>query len=174
MASEVTMSNTGKLKTYRSYRAKSKSPPKVKPRIDPFILIRKGEIDEIRSKIEGKEIDLQVTRWSGFTLLHRAAEIGHTELCEYLISSGIPVNTSSARGWLTPLHIALANGYLETAQRLVDLGANPWKKNKYNEDPFDYGSKRGFVKLCDEFRTKMQSIELKKQVEKHFAQSSTS
>ena len=159
----------------KSYRAKSKSrsPPKERPKVDPFMLIRRGDMAEIKEKIENKEVNLNATRWSGFTLLHRAAEIGHTELCDFLINAGIPPDIRSARGWLTPLHVALGNGYLETAELLIDRGANPWKKNKYREDPFDYGCKRGFVKICDEFKAKFIAIQLKENVQRMISQPGT-
>lgn len=145
-------------------KSKSRSPPKQRPVLDPFLLIRKGDTSEIQQHLQAGNISLHVTRWSGFTLLHRAAEIGHTELCLLLINAGIPVNVRTARGWHTPLHIALGNGFLETAQALVDSGAEIWKKNKYGEDAFEFGAKRGFVKICEEFKAKFIGLELKENV----------
>lgn len=126
-----------------------------KDQIDPFFFIRKGDMNQIKEQLEKTTININVTRWSGFTLLHRAAEIGHNELCEYLIERGISPNTRCARGWYTPVHIALANGHIDTAEILISKGGNPWLKSKYKEDAFQYGNKRGFVKIVDEFRMKV-------------------
>lgn len=128
---------------------------------DPFMVIRNGNLDHARELISSGLINVRQTRWSGFTLLHRAAEIGHTALCELLIDAGIDVNTRSARGWLSPLHVALGNGYTETAERLIARGASPWLRNKAKQDPFEYGAQKGFKKICDEFRLKVlkQSME---------------
>jgi ankyrin repeat protein len=162
----------------RKLQSPSKSTDKIKKKgnslVDPFMIIREGDIDEIKSKIESGEVSLYQTRWSGFTLLHRAAEIGHTELCEYLINAGIPADTPSTRGWHTPLHIAMGNGYLETAQLIIDKGCSPWKRNKYQEDPFEYGTKRGFVQLCTEYKAKLLGMEMQKSIERHFGSSAVS
>lgn len=152
----------------------SQSPSKDRVKIDPFLLIRKGDMREIQQRIESGEISLQVTRWSGFTLLHRAAEIGHSDLCRYLVEAGIVVDVRSAHGWYTPLHIALGNGFLETAQLLVDMGADPWKKSKYGEDPFTFGAKRGFTKMCDEFKAKFIGQQLRANVQRMISQPGTS
>lgn len=156
-------------------RAKSKSPERKKEAIiDPFMLIRNGDLQELKSKLELGQISLHQTRWSGFTLLHRASEIGHTELCDFLIQAGISVNVVSARGWQTPLHLAVGNGYMDTANLLISKGALPWKRNKYNQDPFEYGSRRGFTKLSEELKNKMIKIETQRSIERHMNLASTS
>jgi ankyrin repeat protein len=135
---------------------------------DPFLKIRKGNVEEIRNLLQAGSINANASRWSGFTLLHRAAEIGHTELCLLLIQEGqVDVNVRSTRGWYTPLHIALANGYIETGYALIKHGANPWMQSKYNENPFDYGGKRGFRQLCEEFRDKIRREELRNRIQRH-------
>lgn len=134
---------------------------------DPFMIIRRGDIDEIRKMLESGKVNLHQTRWTGFTFLHRAAEIGHSELCLLLIDLGIPVNVRSTRGWYTPLHIALGNGYLDTAMKLIEQGGNPWTKSKYNEDAFEFGIKRGFQKITEEFRLKIIKMDMKKVLGRH-------
>ena len=77
-------------------------------------------------------------RWSGITLIHPAAENGHTDLCEILIKYGADLNCRSTFGWLTPLHLSLGNGYEDTALLLAENNADIWWKNKIGEDASTY------------------------------------
>jgi ankyrin repeat protein len=130
---------------------------------DPFLLLRYGQLDQLKELISANKVSIQQTRWSGFTLLHRAAEIGcDADILSFLVKCGISVNVRSAKGWYTPLHIALGNGYLETATALVELGADPWTKNKDDENSFDFGVKRGFRTQSEEFRTIVTKKEINK------------
>ncbi len=88
-------------------------------------------------------------------------------MCEVLLDNGADINLRSIRGWYTPLHIALANGYTDTAFFLIERGAHAWTKSKYGEDPFDYGIKRGFKKLVEEFRSKITKIEMVNNLRRH-------
>lgn len=134
---------------------------------DPFMIVRRGNLQEIREMFASGKVNIQQTRWSGFTFLHRAAEIGHTELCLMLIECGINVNARSTRGWYTPLHIAVGNGFLDTAMALIENGGNPWLKSKYKEDAFEFGIKCGFQKITEEFRLKIVKIDMKKALNRH-------
>ena len=136
---------------------------------DPFIAIRSGNIEHMQELIRSGSIDIKHTRWSGFTLLHRAAEIGHSDLCELLVDAGLDINTRTARGWFTPLHIALGNGYTDLAERLIHRGANPWLHNKQRQDPFEYGARKGYKKLCEEFRVKVVKAFMEKDLQRHMA-----
>lgn len=133
-----------------------------------FRLVRQGDVSKLQEILESSEgLNVNSTRWSGFTLLHRAAGLGMTDICIILVRNGADVKLRSTRGWHTPLHLALANGYVETAMVLVELGANPWTKNKNKEDPFEYGGKRGFRKISEEFRLKIMKLEMNKNLKRH-------
>lgn len=133
-----------------------------------FRLVRDGNVKQLQELLQNNEdININCTRWSGFSLLHRAAGLGMSEICELLILHGADVKMRSTRGWYTPLHIALANGYVDTAMVLVEHGANPWSKSKYKEDPFEYGGKRGFRRISEEFRIKVMKLEMNKNLQRH-------
>lgn len=134
---------------------------------DPFLLIRQGKNHELEVILKDPSFNKNQTRWSGFSLLHRAAEVGNTQACEILLNAGASINMRSAKGWYTPLHVALANGYTETAEFLIDHGADPWMKSKYGEDPFLLGNKRGFRSVCDEFRIMISKKEMKRAVKRN-------
>jgi len=82
-----------------------------------FIFVREGKIDKVLEYLEEEGKSASKARWSGWTLLHRAAERGHTQLCEILLDAGAKVNARTAMGWYTPLHVCLANGMCYCAYR---------------------------------------------------------
>ena len=137
---------------------------------ETFRIIRTGNVIDLQEHFQntsdiGKLV--KSTRWSGFTILHRAAGLGVTDICEVILNHGADVNTRSVRGWYTSLHIALANGYIDTGSLLIERGANPWTKSKYGEDAFDYGIKRGFKRVVEEFRSKIMKIEMTNNLKRH-------
>ncbi len=92
--------------------------------IDPFKAVRIGDANLLRKLLVENE-SLTKARWSGWSLLHRAAETGQTAICELLIVEfGADINARSVRGWHTPLHLSLANGHRETALLLVSVQYN--------------------------------------------------
>ena len=69
--------------------------------------------------IHSPRLSLAYLRWTGWTLLHRAAETGQSDICRLLLQRGADVNARTTRGWHTPLHLSLSSGYLETSLLLV-------------------------------------------------------
>lgn len=58
------------------------------------------------------------------TLLHLAAESGHIDICELLVTMGIALDTpATSSGDTTPLSGAARNGHLEACKWLLDAGA---------------------------------------------------
>jgi len=134
--------------------------------MDPFIIIARGdvvEVNEMLRSLSKPEVN-QVRSFSGFSMLHRAAQLGNTDVCELLIVHGAEINARSTRGWLTPLHLALGNGYIETAMLLLDKYAKPWLKNKSKEDAFTYGAKRGYITACTDLKDRVIKAELTKKL----------
>lgn len=132
-----------------------------------FIICETGDIDRLEQILSEEQVDLNHTRWCGSTLLHKAATYGQTDVCEILINHGADINFRTSLGWYTPLHMALANGYTETALVLVLRGANIRLKSKYNEDPFDYGISRGFLKITEELKTRVIKIKMKESLQRN-------
>ena len=91
------------------------------------------------------------TRWSGWTMLHRAAEEGQTDICQLLIESGAKINARTTWGWHTPLHLALSNGWKETALLLHEYGCDVNCRNKELKDPMQYGKDKGHKQVTEEF-----------------------
>ena len=101
--SEVGETRSG---SYRSKLALYKTIPTIKG--DPFKAIKDGDIPLLANIMRQPSFNINITRYpSGWTLLHRAAEIGQTDICEILIEHGAKVNQRTTWGWFTPL--ALGN-----------------------------------------------------------------
>jgi hypothetical protein len=128
---------------------------------DPFKVVSDGNLAVLRSMLNDTENPLNVnkSRWSGFSLLHRAASQGHTDICQVLIEAGANINQRSVWGWYTPLHLALANGWVDTAEFFVLAGADLRALSKSKEDACDYAIKRGYKQLGLEFRGTMLKLE---------------
>lgn len=127
---------------------------------DPFQCVALGNLNILERMIVDEDLNVNLARWSGFTLLHRAATEGQTDICDLLITHGARVNQRSVWGWYTPLHLALANGYEDTAKYLIEKGANVRAKSKYHEDCCDYAIKRGYKELAAQFRLRMARLEM--------------
>jgi len=103
--SEVSEARSG---LYRSKLALYKTIPTIKG--DPFKAIKDGDIPLLANIMRQPSFNINITRYpSGWTLLHRAAEIGQTDICEILIEHGAKINQRTTWGWFTPL--ALGNSF---------------------------------------------------------------
>lgn len=143
------------------YDTKKAGPSVIKVIHEPFKVVSDGNVDLLIRLLNDEENPLQVnmSRWSGFSLLHRAASLGHTDICQVLLEAGARMNERSVWGWHTALHLAVANGWEECAKFLVTEGANIHAVNKEGLDCCDYAEKRGYRDLAREFRPAMQRLE---------------
>ena len=143
------------------YDLSKAKPSVIKVVHEPFKVVADGNVNLLIRMLNDEENPLRVNtaRWSGFTLLHRAASQGYTEICEVLLEAGAKLNERSIWGWHTPLHLALANGWEECAKFLVTAGANIHSLNKDGLDCCDYAEKRGYRHLASEFRPQMIRLE---------------
>ena len=80
-----------------------------------------GDLDRIISMIEDG-VPTDVTDNAGSTLLHYAAQGGHTNVIQELVEKGCNLNAVNTYG-CTPLHIAAAHGRLEAVTLLLGLNA---------------------------------------------------
>ena len=124
-----------------------------------FYNIRLGKTKKVIKYLEEEEENPNKIRWSGWSLLHRAAEQGQTETCEALLVGGANVNSRTTMGWFTPLHCALGNGWIDTAEFLVECGASLYTLSKEKLNPVNYGIKRGYKELNLQFQDRMVRLE---------------
>jgi ankyrin repeat protein len=110
--------------------------------------------------MEQEDFRINSTRWSGWALLHRAAELGNIEICKILLDAGADINIRSTWGWHTPLHLALGNGWLECALFLWQNGASIKIQNKSKLVPVSYGLQRGYGIANREFSAEVLRQEI--------------
>ncbi|KAF4525210.1 hypothetical protein B566_EDAN008317 [Ephemera danica] len=78
------------------------------------------------------DLSSQVDKW-GLTCLHKAAQLGHTQLVQYLVQAGLQVNAQTPSEGYTALHYAVAEKQSDTVLKLLQLGADLILCNKYNQ-----------------------------------------
>lgn len=78
------------------------------------------------------------------------------------------MNLKTTWGWHTPVHLALGNGWKETAAYLVEAGANGYSRNKDKQTPSEYANIRGFRDLSRDFAQIIEAIkEAKRAAQDH-------
>ena len=96
---------------------------------DGFLAVRNGNLPLLKHLIAEKKTSLTHTRWSGMTLLHRAADVAQVEIIKYLMEIGADASAKTFRGGDTPLHLAVSAGHEKAAMALLEGGA-PWVPSK--------------------------------------------
>lgn len=124
------------------------------------IAIRDSDIPKLKKVMESEDFNINSTRWSGWSLLHRAAELGNIEICQILLDAGADINIRSTWGWHTPLHLALGNGWLQCALFLWEHGASLKIQNKSKLLPIAYGIQRGHMLSSREFSAEILRQEI--------------
>ncbi len=146
---------------HERYDTKRAGPSVIKVIHEPFKVVSDGNVDQLLRMLNDEENPLQVnmSRWSGFSLLHRAASLGQTDICEVLLQAGARINERSIWGWHSALHLAVGNGWEDCGKFLVTAGANVHGVNKDGLDCCDYAEKKGYRDLAREFRPAMMRLE---------------
>jgi ankyrin repeat protein len=84
--------------------------------------------DDVKRMLKGKEALNCIDSGNGNAPIHIAAQNGHLDIVQHLISGGALLNVQNAKG-NTAIHMAIGYDYYECAQALVDAGADPSIKN---------------------------------------------
>jgi len=111
---------------------------------DLHLAARLGNVNRVRQLIEWEGENVNKTKWSGVTALHRAAAEGHSDVIEYLIKkAGADPNAKTTFGWHTPMHFAARNGKEDACIALIENGANWQVFNKDRETPQNWARAGG-------------------------------
>lgn len=102
-----------------------------------------GLLDNLRElQRNGFLLSVVDERYHDFTALHYAAQFGHKDVMEFLISHDVDKDQKDTMG-LTPLHIAAYYGMLEAVKLLLRRGANPNLQDKAGSTPLHLSARKG-------------------------------
>ena len=99
--------------------------------------------DEAFAALENHNVDMSVRNAYGETLAHRAILARNGKVLRQLISDGIIDVDCQSANEETLLHYSAGAYKVEMTEFLLDMGANPCRRNKYNETPWDHAGRRG-------------------------------
>lgn len=139
----------GQLARWRERHGSIRMIPKAeKTGMDCFYAARCGNVELVEKLVKRGECTVTTTRWSGVTLLHRAAGEGQAEVISLLISLGANPAAKTHRGQDTPLHLAMGAGHELAAEALL-RGGSPWHtENKAGHTPMRHAVNLGFALMA--------------------------
>ncbi|XP_008271084.3 26S proteasome non-ATPase regulatory subunit 10 isoform X2 [Oryctolagus cuniculus] len=100
-----------------------------------------GKLEELRESILADKSLATRTDQDSRTALHWACSAGHTEIVEFLLQLGVPVNDKDDAGW-SPLHIAASAGRDEIVKALLGKGAQVNAVNQNGCTPLHYAASK--------------------------------
>ena len=96
--------------------------------------------------------DIKRANYNGGTCLINSVQ--SVQLCTYLISKGADVNARDIQD-KTALHYAIQEHRLETAQLLLEYGADPFAKSRYGDDALQTACLKGAHQIFDFLKNKI-------------------
>lgn len=102
--------------------------------------IGNGQMDLVEASLQSGGLRLdEVTSRQGTLPLHLAARRGKTPMALLLIRHGAPINRLGPEG-LSPLLLAIGQRHLDTAQALLEAGADPRLTDGANSFPLHFAA----------------------------------
>jgi len=99
-----------------------------------------GDLEKAQQLLRADPKLIFAKDWENLTPLHLAVLHGHTNLVEFLLKQGAPVNAKTKAG-ITPLHFAAQTGNEENAKILIEHGANVLAIDNKGWRPIDRAQK---------------------------------
>uniref|UniRef100_A0A8D8JRE1 Protein fem-1 homolog C n=1 Tax=Culex pipiens TaxID=7175 RepID=A0A8D8JRE1_CULPI len=96
--------------------------------------------------------DIRKPNYNGGTCLINSVQ--SVQLCSYLISKGADVNARDIQD-KTALHYAIQEHRLETAQLLLEHGADPFAKSRYGDDALQTACLKGAHQIFDYLKNRI-------------------
>ncbi|CAD8138361.1 unnamed protein product [Paramecium octaurelia] len=102
------------------------------------MMIEHNLVDELKEFLrQHPNFSLNQRNIAGKPFIMLAAQSGNAELVQYMMSLNVLVNIKDLDG-NTALHYAVALGYYHVADILLQNGANPYIKNRCNQNPWNW------------------------------------
>ena len=111
-------------------------------------------------------VDVNIPDVFGRTVLHSAAELGKLYQCEMLIERGANIHAEMRVTKLTPLHSAGQRNNMDIVLRLLEAGADPFKRDLSGTSILDYVmTYQPMLNLLRKYRGNYQPQSSKKQTD---------
>lgn len=107
---------------------------------------------EIVQHLVDSGADIRKANFNGGTCLINSVQ--SPKLCSYLISKGADINARDIQD-KSALHYAIQEHRLETAQLLIENGANPFAKSRYGDDALQTACLKGSHQIFDFLKSRI-------------------
>lgn len=110
---------------------------------------KNGYLDVVKLFLDAG-VDLEIKTSFGLTALHIAAEFGHPQLVQFLLSIGAKKDdpTIVENLQMTPLHHAVTGNFLEVAKLLLQAGASRNKRRSSGENVLEIAAKNNMAEMA--------------------------
>lgn len=99
-----------------------------------------GDVLAMKEHLKHHPLGLQETNGYGSTPLHRAAQMGHVHMVDFLIGQGALIDAQS-NIQSTPLLDAAMEGHVEVLERLIKAGCSLTAHDSFGDDVLSYAVK---------------------------------
>ena len=109
---------------------------------------KKGDLNGVKAAVEnGADIEEQGGEFPTGTGLHHACFKGYFSISDYLIQSGVGLNSRNKHGSL-PIHYACIDGHLDTV-KLLSKRSDFRSTNNYGHTPLHFASLNGHTSVAE-------------------------
>lgn len=113
-----------------------------------YLAVANSQIATARLLLQQKSsAQLDIRAKDGWTLLHKAADMGNEEMVTLLLQKGAMVNAEDEKT-MRPLHLAARKGHLEIVRLLFLAGAEVHSKASHRLTPLDYAVTSGHLEVA--------------------------
>jgi ankyrin repeat protein len=118
--------------------------------LDLFAAAAMGRVDALDAALLRDPGSINARAYDGWTALHLAAFFGRREAVERLVSAGADIQAVADNSiHNTPLHAAVAGGYVEVSLLLIENGADVNAVDAGGHTPLHIAAEAGYVPVVE-------------------------